>query len=128
MRSRDQRVAGCVLRQQPGTPGWLRIEPDVLDGHERGLRARLLDHRGGKDVILPLYGARLRRVDGVMHIIGTELMPKSRKGRPWEYRQSWLCATDPADAREFLERVYVTSPTGFNAEDDDLSELPVPGG
>jgi hypothetical protein len=122
MRSRGQRIAGYTLRAAPGVSGWLVLQPHVLDGTEVGMVARLHRAPGGPEILVPLHHARVRRVDGVMHLIGTELVSRSTKGTPARWPQSWLCALHPADARPLLARVYVGSATGWDAEHDDLPE------
>lgn len=118
MRSRGSRVPGLTLRRTPGTSGWLAFIPDILDGHERGMRAQLLAGRGGRDLLHPLRDARIRRLDGVIHITGHELVARTTKGKAERWAQSWLCVLDPADAAPILARVFVDV-FGFSDETDD---------
>ncbi len=105
--------------------GWLEFKRSPLDSYGARWEAHLLDRQGGKDVIPPIRYARLHRVDGVMHIIGREEggRPNTKAASvPW--KQSWLCALDPADALPFLERVRVVRATGFSPEDDFSDDDP----
>lgn len=122
MRERGARVPGYRLRETSGVPGWLVLQPHLLDGREVGMVARLYRSQGGPEILVPLHYARVRRIDGVMHLAGTELVSRSTKGAPARWPQSWLCALDPVGARPLLERVYVGSATGWDAEHDGLPD------
>jgi len=79
----------------------------------------LLDRTGGKDLIPPLYYARLVRIGGVMHLAGRERAGRGNtKASTRPVGQSWLCALDRADALPLLERVRVDRASGFSPEDD----------
>ncbi len=48
--------------------GWLVYQQVPLDDYGVRWEAHLLEDRGGKPLLLSLQWARLRRVDGVMHL------------------------------------------------------------
>lgn len=125
MRSNGRRLAGADLSQQQPVQGWLEFKRSPLDSYGPRMEAHLLDRRGGKDLILPLYYARLARIDGVMHLAGQERIGRSNtKASTQRVNQSWLCAVNPADALPLLERVYVVKASGFSAENDLDDEDP----
>lgn len=107
----------------------LTYKQSPLDDHGPRFETHLVD-RAGKALILPLYWARIRRIEGgVMHLAGTEEGGRTNtKARPERYKQSWLCAVNPADAMPLLDRVYITARHGYdpeadNDEDDDAHLL-----
>lgn len=125
MRSNGHRLAGAELIHQQPVRGWLEFKRSPLDSYGPRMEAHLLDRRGGKDLILPLYYARLARIDGVMHLAGNERVGRSNtKANTRRVSQSWLCALDPADAQPLLARIRVTHSTGFSAENDNDIEDP----
>lgn len=113
------------LRLEPSAPelhdfsrGWLEFKRTPLDSYGPRMEAHLLDQRGGKDVIRPLYFARLVRIDGVMHLAGLEREGRTNtKASTRPVKQSWLCVLDPAEAAPILNRVHIKRASGF-AEDD----------
>lgn len=122
MRERGQRLAGRSLTLRNGSvSGWLEYRPTPLDSYGPRMEAHLLDGLGGKDLIPPLYRAQLRRVAGVMHLVGWERLSRgTQKAKAEDMRQSWLCAASQADAVPFLNRVYVPGIAGYSPEDEDL--------
>lgn len=125
MRSNGRRLAGADLHEQQPVQGWLEFKRSPLDSYGPRMEAHLLDQRGGKDLVLPLYYARLARIDGVMHLAGQERVGRSNtKANTRRVNQSWLCAMDPADALPLLERVYVVKASGFSVDGDQDEDDP----
>ena len=119
MRIDGHRLAGADPRLRQPAYGWLQFKRSPLDSYGPRQEAHLLDKPGGKDLILPLYYARLARIDGVMHLTGQERIGRNAtKASSRRVNQSWLCALDPADALPLLSRVHITSATGFGPESD----------
>lgn len=119
MRSRGIRRKGNDRALRESVKGWLYFGPTPLDDFGPRMQARLLgpDH---SDLILPLQYAHIKRIEGVMHIVGVEYYLRGRKGTPERWKQSWLCAFEPSDATPFLDKLRTGSVTGF--DDDDQSE------
>lgn len=125
MRAAGHRLAGKDLSQQVPAHGWLEFKRSPLDSYGPRMEAHLLDKRGGKDLLLPLYYARLARIDGVMHLAGQERIGRTNtKASSRRVNQSWLCAQEPADALPLLTRVHVVSATGFGPESDHDDDDP----
>lgn len=100
--------------------GWLFFARSPLDSYGPRMEAHLLDQQGGKDLIPPLYYARLVRMDGVMHLSGHERIGRNNtKSNTRPAAQSWLCAMSPSDALPLLRKVRVSSATGFTDDDDE---------
>ncbi len=129
MRESGQRIAGADPRLRRGVEGWLEFSRSIMDVQQPSWEAHLRDGRGGKDLVLPLYRARLLRVDGVLHLAGRESLGRqTQKAKSRPAPQSWLVALDPLDALRLIDKVYVGSATGFSAEDDDEPEPEWPMG
>lgn len=125
MRSGGHRIAGANPALRQAVRGWLHFARTPLDDYGPRFEAHLLDSKGGKDLVPPLRYAQLRRVDGVMQIVGREEGGrKNTKVKSVPLKQSWLCALEPADAEPLLARVRVVSATGFSAEDDFAEDDP----
>ncbi len=106
LRNGGKRVASTDLLEQQPVRGWLQYKQVPLDDLGPRWEAHLLTMAGGKPLLRPLNWARLRRVEGVMHLVGREDCGRqSKKASPAWRRQSWMCAFDPADARPFLQRM-----------------------
>jgi len=119
MRANGHRLASTDPALLHGVPGWLEFKRSPLDSYGPRMEAHLLDRPGGKDLIRPLYYARLVRIEGVLHLAGREREGRSNtKANTRAVSQSWLCALDPADALPLLERVHVTRASGLGPEDD----------
>lgn len=125
MRSGGHRLAGANPALRHGVRGWLLFARTPLDDYGPRWEARLLDARGGRDLIPPLRHAQLRRVDGVMHIVGREEGGRpNTKASSRPLKQSWLCVLDPADAEPLLGRVRIETASGFSPEDDFATDDP----
>jgi len=123
MRENGLRKAGSDPRLRRGVEGWLDFCRSRLDTQQPSWEAHLRDGRGGRDLVQPLYRARLLRVDGVLHLAGKEFQGRqTQKAKSWPTPQSWLVALDPLDGLRLIEKIYVTSASGFSAEDDDEPE------
>lgn len=125
MRERGQRRSSSI-RSDPGTRGWLHFDRVPLDDYGPRMEARLLTEHGGADLILPLQYAAIRRVSGVMHIVGKEYFSRSTKGKVEVWRQSWMCATDLEHAHQLLDRVENRGLAAIfpDYEDDDQGNPP----
>lgn len=118
MRSNGIRLAGTSPELRSFVRGWLEFKRTPEDSYGPRMEAHLLNQRGGKDLIRPLYYARLLRIDGVMHLAGKEREGRANtKASTRPVNQSWLCATDPADGLQILDRVYVHRASGFGEDD-----------
>lgn len=128
MRANGHRLASTDPALLHGVNGWLEYKRSPLDSYGPRMEAHLLDRPGGKDLIRPLYYARLVRIEGVLHLAGREREGRDNtKASTRPVGQSWLCAFDPADALQILRRVRVNHATGFSAEDDmDASDPHAP--
>lgn len=119
MRTGGHRLASTDPALLRGVHGWLQFGRSPLDSYGPRMEAHLLDKPGGKDLIRPLYYARLVRIEGVLHLAGRERQGRDNtKASTRPVGQSWLCALDPADALQLLQRVRVDRATGFSPEDD----------
>ncbi len=76
MRANGHRLASTDPALLRGVSGWLEFKRSPLDSYGPRMEAHLLDRPGGKDLIRPLYYARLVRIEGVLHLAGRE-----REGR-----------------------------------------------
>jgi hypothetical protein len=124
MRSWGSRIAGSDPALRKPVHGWLEFKRTPLDSYGPRMEAHLLDRQGGRDLIPPLRYAQIRRVNGVMHIVGREEGGRgSTKASSRPLAQSWLCALDPADALPLLGRVRITSITGFDPESDFSDDI-----
>ena len=104
IRSYGNRLPSEFIRQHKAY-GWLDFRQIKTATHLRG-EARLLDVKGGRDLIAPLQWARVRRVDGVLHLAGKQDYGRPNlKAKPVWRSQSWLCAYTQEDAEEFLARM-----------------------
>jgi hypothetical protein len=122
MRQGGQRRAGSDPALRVSVLGWLEFVRSDGEGPP-AWEAHLRSDRGGHDIIPPIYYAHLRRVDGVMHLVGREEIGRPNpKAKVRLVAQSWLCAIDPAEALPLLRRVVIDSVTGFSPEDDDFGE------
>lgn len=125
MRSGGHRIAGSDPALRQAVHGWLLYKRTPADDYGPRWEAHLLDRPNGKALTLPLFRARFARVDGVLHIVGTEEGGRTNtKARPSLWKQSWLAAQDPADALPFLDKVSLSSATGFSPEADHLDDDP----
>ena len=125
MRTGGHRRAGADPALRAGVRGWLVFQRAPLDDYGPRWEAHLLNTQGGKDLIPPLRRAQLRRIDGVMQIVGSEEGGRpNTKAKSVPLKQTWLCALDPADAEPLLARVRLTSASGFSAEDDFADDDP----
>lgn len=119
LRSGGLRIAGSDPELRNGVYGWVEFKRSPLDSYGPRMEAHLLDRTNGKDLIRPLYYARLRRIDGVMHLAGREREGRNNtKANTRPVSQSWLCAFDPADALPLLAKIHVHSPAGFSPDEE----------
>lgn len=119
LRSGGHRIAGTDPSLFQGVEGWLEYRRSPLDSYGPRMEAHLLDRTGSKDLIPPLFYARLVRIGGVMHLAGRERVGRGNtKASTRPVGQSWLCALDPAEALSLLERVRVHRASGFSPDDD----------
>ena len=89
-------------------------------------QGRVVGQGSHEDLIPPLQGAQIRRIDGVMHLVGLEKVGSDgRHERGHRFKQSWLCATDEAQAMAFLDRVTHETEDPFEAA-DYLEDRPAP--
>lgn len=106
LRSNGFRVSARDLITRPPARGWLQYKQVPLDDYGLRWEAHLLTAAGGQPLLRPLHWARLRRVDGVMHLTGREDCGRgSKKASPLWRPQSWMCALDTADAVPLLQRM-----------------------
>lgn len=71
MRDRGLRRQPRDLLNDLGTTGQLYFGPVPLDDYGLRMEARLITPEG-QDLILPLQYAQIRRIQGVIHIVGKE--------------------------------------------------------
>jgi len=126
LRSFGSRVRASELLARPPAYGWLQYKQTPLDSYGQRWEAHLLTAQGGKPLLPPLFWARLRRVDGVMHLVGREDCGRqTKKASPAWKRQSWMCAADLTLAAPMLERLceaeQKTLPDDF--DDDEVTML-----
>lgn len=116
-------LARDLLARQPML-GWLVYQQVPLDDYGVRWEAHLLEDRGGKPLLLSLQWARLRRVDGVMHLVGREdCGRRSKKASPVWRPQSWMCAFDPTDAQPLLQRMQVAAAAApYNPFEDERDD------
>ncbi len=129
LRSSGTRVRVRQLLERQPTRGWLQYKQVPLDDYGPRWEAHLLTEAGGKSLLRPLNWARLRRVEGVMHLVGREDCGRgSKKSTPLWRPQSWMCAADPADAGPFLERLQAEeAKRPYNPlDEDDFDDPPIP--
>lgn len=124
MRSSGQRIPGSDPGFRRGVQGLLTYKQSPLDDYGPRWEAHLKD-QSGKELLLPLYWARIRRIEGgVLHLAGIEEDGrKATKARPERWKQSWLCAVDREDAMRLLVKVYVPGREEDNDETDDAHLL-----
>lgn len=98
----------------------------VADDYGRRTVARLVaGHGSHEDVIPPLQRAQIRRIDGVMHLVGVERVGyDGRHERGPKYQQSWLCAADEALSLATLDRVTHQTENIFEEMDYHEEVLP----
>lgn len=118
MRQRGTRYDARNPALRQGVNGWLRFL-HVSDDYGRRTVAQLVAGQGShEDLIPPLQGVQIRRIDGVMHLVGLEKVGSDgRHERGHRFKQSWLCATDEAQALTFLDRVTYETEDPFEAAD-----------
>lgn len=107
----------CNQQLMQGVEGWLAFR---LDDWSRTMRAHLLSGPGSHRELLPtLLRARILRIEGAIHIVGTEYVGRpSTKARATAYRQSWLCASTAEQAHALLQRIPVVDPEADPMDDD----------
>lgn len=107
------------MRADPGIAGLLYFGPVPLDDYGHRMEARLLDRPGGKDLILPLQFAQIRRIQGVMHLAGKEYYGRGPKSRVQVWGQSWMCCHDIADAQQLLAKVQLQGVAALFGDEDE---------
>ncbi len=124
MRSSGHRLPSSDPGLRRGVAGMLTYKQSPLDDHGPRWEAHLINPESGKALLLPLYWARLKRIEGgIIHLAGIEEGGRQNtKAKPMRYKQSWLCALNPADALPLLAKVHVTSVSGFDPEDDNAED------
>ena len=121
LRSSGRRVPVRELIARPPTHGWLQYQQVPLDDYGVRWEAHLLGGRGGKPVLPSLHWARVRRMDGVMHLVGRENCGRaSKKATPIWRLQSWMCVFDPADAQPMLERLQRAARASTDPFDEEF--------
>lgn len=107
-----------------GAVGWLAFR---MDENSRTMHAHLfVNATSVSEVLPPLWRARILRIEGAIHIVGTEYIGRrSTKARAEAYRQSWLCATSAEAALRLLDRVPACDPDSDQLDDDDTPEPPL---
>ncbi|RYH67815.1 MAG: hypothetical protein EON54_03745 [Alcaligenaceae bacterium] len=117
MRVRGELASRDVILKLAAS-GWLDFRRVPPGAYGPSFEARLLDSRGGRDRLPPLYWARILRIDGVLHLVGKEDCGRPNiKARPDMRYQSWLCASDPAAAAPFIARVKEEIDDGYGYND-----------
>lgn len=118
MRDRGTRYDARNPALRKGVKGWLRFL-HVSDDYGRRTVAQLVAGQGShEDLIPPLQDAQIRRIDGVMHLVGVEKVGyDGRHERGARFKQSWLCAGDEAQALAFLDRVTYQTDNPFEEMD-----------
>ncbi|MDR6216210.1 hypothetical protein QE399_003899 [Paracidovorax wautersii] len=108
---------------QSSVAGWLDYRMSLPDDYGPRWEAHLRAAPGGRDLITPLQWARIRRIDGVLHLAGREECGRpNTKAKSDLQPQSWLCALTPGDAEPLIARIRFTSATGYTADEDDEYE------
>lgn len=124
LRSSGTRVRVRDLLDRQPTRGWLQYKQVPLDDYGLRWEAHLLTEAGGKSLLRPLDRARVRRVEGVMHLVGREDCGRgSKKATPLWRPQSWMCALAPADAEPLLQRMQAaTAAAPYNPFEDERDD------
>lgn len=109
MRERGNRVNPAKILQAGGVQGWLHYRPAPVLEYAPSMQAFLTDGRDGKELLLCLTWARMR-IDGLIHVAGTEYFLRGRKGRPERWPQSWVAAP-PGQEQEAVQRIRSLMPS-----------------
>jgi hypothetical protein len=118
MRERGLRRQPRDLLNDLGTTGQLYFGPVPLDDYGLRMEARLITPKG-QDLILPLQYAQIRRIQGVIHIVGKEYYGRRTKSKVVVWRQSWMCTNEPQEAHKLLSRVQASGMAVIFGDDDE---------
>lgn len=119
MRERGLRRQPRALLNDPGTTGQLYFGSVPLDDYGVRMEARLITP-DGQDLILPLQYAQIRRIQGVIHIVGREYYGRRTKSKVLIWKQSWMCTNEPQEARKLFQKVPVTGLARIFGDDEDM--------
>lgn len=123
LRSSGKRARPRELLERQPVRGWLQYKQAPLDDYGPRWEAHLLEAAGGQPLLRSLHWARLRHVEGVMHLVGREDAGRqTKKSSPLWQRQSWMCALNPADARPFLLRMVAAAAAHYDPLEDDRDD------
>lgn len=126
MRSGGYRLPGSSILGS-GVSGWLDYRQSPPDDYGPRWEAHLRATPGGPDLLVPLLWAKVRRIDGVLHLAGREECGRRNTKAKSELRhQSWLCAINAEDAEPLIARIRLNT-FGFSDGDseDDLRITPL---
>lgn len=88
------------------------------------MQARLLAIKGPeRDILLPLQYARVLTIkEGGVMICGYEITARGAKSKSIKTIQTWWCVTEMEPGYAALERHAPRSCTGFEVNDDELTD------
>ncbi|SEF31312.1 hypothetical protein ABL840_09290 [Variovorax sp. NFACC27] len=107
-----------------GARGWLDFRKANPAYYGLTWDARLLSLKTlDKDCLEPLHYARILAIkDGGIMLTGMEITFRAVKSKPTHTQQTWWCVVHEEEGYAALERHNPKSSSGFDVNDDDMTD------